>query len=339
MDTRALLKLFDEQMRRRIGPVGGESAERDERVTRVISADGWSGVVWSDLAGAGADAAIAEQISRFAALGQPWEWKHYSHDQPPDLPERLRAAGFLPGEPEALLVAETAALALDTAPPPGVTLAEVTGQRGAGALVAVHDEVFGGDHSAIGRAVLAGLTRQPPSAAGVVALAGHAPIAGGRVEFHAGTDFASLWGGGTLAEWRGRGVFRSLVAYRAALAAARGFRYVQVDALPASAPILRRLGFAQLATTTPFTHPGGARPGGSVGGLDDLYLLFARSRLRCGSWTLRVSAWFRMTRSGRSCSRTSVANLRKRWHLGWSAVFTTLGRPRFRVWPPSLCST
>src|SRR5450755_4700668 len=140
MDTRALRELFDEQMRRRIGPTSGESAKRDERVTRVISADGWSGVVWSDLAatgaGAGADAAIAEQISRFAALGQPWEWKYYSHDQPPDLPERLRAAGFLPGEPEALLVAETAALALDTAPPPGVTLAEVTGPRGAGALVA-----------------------------------------------------------------------------------------------------------------------------------------------------------------------------------------------------------
>jgi ribosomal protein S18 acetylase RimI-like enzyme len=275
MDTHALLALFDEQMRRRIIPADGESAERDEQVTRVISADGWSGVVWSDLAGTrtrtrtgdgdgagnGVDAVIAEQISRFAAQGEPWEWKYYSHDQPPDLPGRLRAAGFTPAEPEALLVAETAALALDTAPPPGVILAEVTGQHGADALVAVHDEVFGGDHAAIGRAVLAGLTRQPSSVAGVVALAGQAPIAGGRVEFHAGTDFASLWGGGTLAEWRGRGVFRSLVAHRAALAAARGFRYVQVDAWPASAPILRRLGFAQLATTTPFTHPGGARSG------------------------------------------------------------------------------
>lgn len=259
MDAHALLALFDEQMRRRIIPADGESAERDERVTRVISADGWSGVIWSGLAGDGVEAVIAEQISRFAAQGQPWEWKHYSHDQPPQLPERLRAADFTPGEPEALLVAETAALALDTAPPPGVTLAGITGQRGAEALVAVHDEVFGGDHAAIGRAVLAGLTRHPPSVVGVVALAGPAPIAGGRVEFHAGTDFASLWGGGTLAEWRGRGVFRSLVAYRAALAAARGFRYVQVDALPASAPILLRLGFVQLATTTPFTHPGGAR--------------------------------------------------------------------------------
>ena len=77
-----------------------------------------------------------------------------------------------------------------------------------------------------------------------------------RVEFHAGTDFASLWGGGTLPAWRRRGVFRAVVAHRARLAAARGFRYLQVDALPASRPILERLGFVELATTTPFMHPG-----------------------------------------------------------------------------------
>jgi len=45
--------------------------------------------------------------------------------------------------------------------------------------------------------------------------AGQIPIAGARVEFHHGSDFASLWGGGTLPAWRGRGVFRSPVAYRA----------------------------------------------------------------------------------------------------------------------------
>ena len=91
----------------------------------------------------------------------------------------------------------------------------------------------------------------------MVAWAGQTPIAGGRVEFHHGSDFASLWGGGTLPGWRGRGVFRSLVAYRAALASARGFRYLQVDASPDSRAILQRLGFVELSTTTPFTHPGG----------------------------------------------------------------------------------
>ena len=67
-------------------------------------------------------------------------------------------------------------------------------------------------------------------------------------------------GGGTLPGWRGRGVFGSLVAHRAALASSRGFRYLQVDATPESRPILQRLGFVELATTTPFTHPGSPPP-------------------------------------------------------------------------------
>jgi GNAT superfamily N-acetyltransferase len=72
------------------------------------------------------------------------------------------------------------------------------------------------------------------------------------VEFPEDSDFASLWGGGTVPDWRGRGVFRSLVAYRARLARERGYRYVQVDASDGSRPILQRLGFAKLAETTPF---------------------------------------------------------------------------------------
>jgi GNAT superfamily N-acetyltransferase len=140
-----------------------------------------------------------------------------------------------------------------------VDLLPVIDRHGADALVAVHNEVFGGDHSAMGRTLLARLARQPSATAAIVAVAGQTPIAAGRVEFHPGTEFASLWGGGTLPAWRGRGVFRSLVAGRAALASARGFRYLQVDASPDSRPILERLGFVQLATTTPFTHPGTVR--------------------------------------------------------------------------------
>ena len=138
-----------------------------------------------------------------------------------------------------------------------MTLRAVIDQQGVEALVSVHDEVFGEDHSALGKSLLADLGRQHRAAVAVVAFARSIPIAVGRVEFHTGTDFASLWGGGTLPAWRGRGVFRSLVAYRAALASARGFRYLQVDGSPESRPILQRLGFVELATTTPFTHPGG----------------------------------------------------------------------------------
>jgi GNAT superfamily N-acetyltransferase len=67
-----------------------------------------------------------------------------------------------------------------------------------------------------------------------------------------------MWGGGTLPAWRGRGIYRALVAYRAGLAAARGYRYLQVDASPDSRPILERLGFVRLARTTPYIWEPGA---------------------------------------------------------------------------------
>src|SRR5215213_711595 len=261
MNRQAVLAAFDEQLRQHPAPEApGERVERDEAVVHLVGGeDGWSAVTWSELTEATADAVIAATIDRFAQLGAgDWEWKQYSYDRPADLPQRLLAAGFTAEPAETLMVAEIAELALDVPPPAGVQLRPVSDVRGVDALVRVHDEVFGEDHSGLGRELLARLARHPPTVAAAVAVAGDIPIGAGRVEFHSGTEFASLWGDGTLRAWRGRGVFRSLVAHRAALASARGFRYLQVDAWPESRPILQRLGFVELATTIPFIHSGGA---------------------------------------------------------------------------------
>jgi hypothetical protein len=257
MNAAAVLAEFDRQMRRDPAREPGSRIECTGQVTRVVpDPDGWAGVLWTGLTGETADAVIAEQLGRFGGLGQRWEWKHYSYDQPADLPARLLAAGFLAGDPEALLVAEITDLDLTARPPDGITLVPVTGQEGADAVVRVHDEVFGGQHAATGARILAGLATEPHPAEAVVAMASGTPVSAARVEFPAGRDFAGLWGGGTVAGWRGRGIFRSLVAYRARLARDRGYRYLQVDASPDSRPILRRLGFAELATTTPYLHNG-----------------------------------------------------------------------------------
>ena len=65
-----------------------------------------------------------------------------------------------------------------------------------------------------------------------------------------GTDFVALLGGTTLADWRGRGLYRAILAARAREAVARGFRLLHVDASSASAPILRRCGFHEITTST-----------------------------------------------------------------------------------------
>jgi GNAT superfamily N-acetyltransferase len=266
MDRDAVLAAYDEQIRRHPRPdtPEGRIEREDGVVRRVEPGEGWSGVTWSHLDDARADAVIAAQVRRFADVTGRWEWKHYSYDRPPDLPERLLAAGFEREPTEALLVAEVAELALDTAPPPGVELRPVLDEPGAAALVAVVNEVFGGDHAHLGSALLRHIAREPSTAAAVVAFAEGVPIASGRVEFPDRGDFAGLWGAATVPAWRGRGVFRSIVAHRARLASERGYRYLQVDASDDSRPILERLGFVALATTTPFvlSSPPGPRTRG-----------------------------------------------------------------------------
>jgi GNAT superfamily N-acetyltransferase len=256
VDRDLVLASFDEQIRRNLRTDDpGTHVQRTGDVIRTVSeGSGWSGITWSHLEPDSADAVIAEQVNWFASRSREWEWKHYSYDTPADLGRRLLAAGFVPEPVEALMIAEISEIALDAPPPPGVHLQRVVDESDVAALVAVHDRVFGGDHSTIGQSLLFALTHQRNTVAAFVAVANGMPISSGRMEFHLDTEFASLWGGGTVPEWRGQGVFRALVARRAALAADRGFRYLQVDASADSRPILERLGFVQLATTTPYIH-------------------------------------------------------------------------------------
>jgi GNAT superfamily N-acetyltransferase len=199
-----------------------------------------------------ADAVIARQRDYFAARGAPLEWKYYDYDQPADLPARLVAAGFVPDEREVMLVAETAAIQAEVVLPDAVRLVPVTDATGVEAMLAVRELAFGESSDDFGDRLLGQLNDAPEQVQMVVAMAGDEPVSAARIEFVEGTDFAGLWGGGTVPAWRGRGIFRALVAYRAGLAAARGYRYLQVDALPTSRPILQRLGFEPVASTTPY---------------------------------------------------------------------------------------
>src|SRR5262249_56413964 len=112
-------------------------------------------------------------------------------------------------------------------------LGPVTGAAGVGWGVGGNREAFGRARRALGAALRARLAGEPGSVAAVVALAGDRPVCAGRVEFHRGTEFASLWGGGTVPDWRGRGLFRGLVGDRAALPAPRGLRSLPVGGPPA----------------------------------------------------------------------------------------------------------
>jgi ribosomal protein S18 acetylase RimI-like enzyme len=255
MEPASVLAEYNAQVRRSVRPDGpGARVQADGNVVRWVTVDGsgWSGIAWSDLDEANADRVVAGQVAFFRDRDEKFEWKLYDYDRPPDLASRLLAAGFVPEAEEALMIAEAAAVAAPLELPAGVRLLPVTDEAGVGLLIDVHERVFGIDHSQLRQSLLTQLRDSPEVTGMVVAMAGDEPVCSARIEFQPGTEFAGLWGGGTLPAWRGRGIYRALVAYRAGLAAARGYRYLQVDALPDSRPILERLGFVRLARTTPY---------------------------------------------------------------------------------------
>jgi GNAT superfamily N-acetyltransferase len=262
LDIDAVRAAFDVQIRRRPeADEPGAVIERDPGVLRCVAPGAQtSRINWSALTNETADEVIAAQRQYFADRGTPVEWKYYDYDQPADLPARLIAAGFQPDDEETMVVAEAAAIDPAVVLPAGVRLVPVTDEAGVAATMAVHDLAFT-DHPAaeLGERLLTQFRESPELLHMVVAMAGDEPVSAARIEFIPGTDFAGLWGGGTVPAWRGKGIFRALVAYRAGLAAERGYRYLQVDALPTSRPILERLGFQAVARTTPYVFtPAGA---------------------------------------------------------------------------------
>jgi GNAT superfamily N-acetyltransferase len=221
VDATEILRLFDEQMRRKAAP------------DHLFVSDNWSAVLWRP-----DDGEVEPLVARMRELPGHVEWKYYSHDGQ-ELRERLVAAGLEPDDEETVVVAEAASI---PSPPDDVELRIVDEE-----FVDLAARVFGDRFDL------------PDKAVAVVAIVDGQPVSGGRVDFEDGVEFAGLFGGITLPEYRGRGLYRATVAKRAELARERGYRWLYSDALPTSRPILERVGFVPLTTTTPFTIPAGAR--------------------------------------------------------------------------------
>jgi GNAT superfamily N-acetyltransferase len=256
-DVAELLAAYDAQLRSHVPDrlPDGVAFERDGPLLRWYDVTGRGWVLYRDLGGLDGpdlDKLIARQVRVFAERGESFEWKLHGHDRPADLPERLRAAGFVPEEEETIVIGSVSEIASTAQLPEGVSLRDVTGRAELERIAALEETIWGDDHGWLPETLDAEQVADPDGLAVVVAEASGTVVCAAWARFAKGTDFVTLWGGATLPEWRGRGIYRATVAYRANLAAERGFRFVEVDASSDSRPILERLGFTPVTTTTPY---------------------------------------------------------------------------------------
>ncbi len=259
--TTDLLAAYDSQLRLEAEMVGARTWHHHGPLVRGAFTDGGF-VSYRDLgglAGAEVDGLIAETVEWFRDETDVarFEWKTRGHDLPADLPDRLVAHGLTAEAAETVMIGRAELLDRPVDLPDGITV------RSAGAggdlvddirkVLQMQADVLGHGPGPDAAELADKLTTAPDlSGLWLAEDADGTVVCAGRLEVVQGTEFAGLWGGATLAPWRGRGIYRALVAARARAALARGVVYLHSDCTDMSRPILERSGMVPVTTTTPY---------------------------------------------------------------------------------------
>lgn len=250
MNEREVLNRLD--LERRSLARAGEVIDVLPAITRLRAEDdSRHHVIYSSLTAATADAAIAREIDHHRALGVGVEWKLYAHDEPHDLFDRLRRHGFDVGPREAVLVYDLAERAAWIDAAGDASVVRIEGPEQIDLFRQAAESILSKDYTFTANELAAALATGSTQHRGYIAYADGLPASIGRLYTHPESHFGGLYGGGTLKALRGRGLYRAVVAARARDAAALGARYLIVDALPTSCPILERMGFHRLTETWP----------------------------------------------------------------------------------------
>jgi len=251
------LQAYDDQLRTDAETPGAITVTALGPLRLVTFAGGRGFVTYRDLDGADAPAIqrlVAGALAHFRADAgiSRVEWKSRGHDRAPGLHETLLAVGFVPDEPESIMIGPLEALSAGVGTPAGVTVRRLTSEADVRAMSATVDEAFGDPADPrMADALLARLARDDGMELWVAETDGRI-VSGGRLEPVPGTDFVGIWGGATLSAYRGRGIYRALTKARARSALSSGKRFVHSDSTEDSRPILERSGLIRVSTTTPY---------------------------------------------------------------------------------------
>ena len=216
------------------------------------SPNGEGTLIFSRLREANAEEIIRQQVDYFESIGQGFEWKVYDYDKPHDLKERLASFGFTVEEGEALMVID-----LDDAPeilwqPVRHHVQRIIDPEKLADVQSIEDQVWNEDSSRLIHYLGDSLSNHPEQLSVYVAYVDEKPASAAWVYFPQHSQFASLWGGSTIHEYRQQGLYTSLLEVRAQEAKARQVRYLTVDASVMSRPILEKFGFEMLAYSYPY---------------------------------------------------------------------------------------
>lgn len=255
MNTNNLLVRYDKDLRLRISyPEARKEITKD--VVRIIrKAPGMNVVAFTFANETKLHDVIHREVDYFAPMQQPFTWKVYDHDFLPTLKEELVSHGFKhDDDPAAVMVLDVKKAPAPLFQPIKADIRRIETLAGLKDIIYVLDKVWGGHNTWVNER-LGGHLNVPGYLSVYAAYVEDQPASIAWTYFPRG-QFATLFAGSTIAEYRKQGLYTSLLSTRLREIRERGYRYAVVEAGTMSQPIVAKHGFQHLTTVYDYEWKG-----------------------------------------------------------------------------------
>lgn len=255
MNTKSLLVRYDKDLRLRISyPEAHKEITRD--VVRIIrKSPGMNVVPFTFANESRLDHVIKQEVDYFLPMQQPFTWKVFDHDPLPGLKDKLASHGFAGDEdPADVMVLDVRNAPASVFEPAKIDIRHVTDVEGLKDVIHVLDNVWGGHNTwVIDR--LGGHLQIPGYLSVYVAYVEDQPASVAWTYFPHG-EFATLFAGSTIADYRRQGLYTSLLSKRLQEIRERGYHFAVVETGSMSRPIVAKHGFQHLTTVHDYEWKG-----------------------------------------------------------------------------------
>jgi len=255
MNKNGLLICYDKDLRLHVNYPEARKEITNDVVRFIRKAPGMNFVSFTFADCSKLDRVIDREVNYLAPLKQPFTWKVYEHDCLPIMSDALLANGFVgDNDPAAVMVLnvnQAPASEFEAAP---ADIRRVTDRDGLRDIVHVLDGVYGGHNDWVYERM--GLHLQIPGYLSMYAAYVDGQPASIAWTYFPGRNFATLFGGTTLAEYRERGLYTTLLHTRLKEIRERGYPFAVVEVGPMSRPIVAKHGFQHLTTVHDYEWQG-----------------------------------------------------------------------------------
>jgi GNAT superfamily N-acetyltransferase len=255
MNQNNLLVRYDKDLRLRVMYPEARKEITNNVVRFVRNAPGMNFVAFTFANESRLHQVIHQELEYFVPLNQPFTWKVYDHDLLPNLKNELVRHGFTPdNDPAAVMVLDVHKAPAFAHEPVQADIRRVDTLAGLKDVIHVLDKVWGGHNTWVNDRL--GRHLEIPGYLSVYAAYVNDEPASIAWTYFPHGQFAPLFAGSTIAEFRKRGLYTSLLETRLEEIRERGYRYAVVEAGAMSKPIVAKHGFQHLTTVYDYEWKG-----------------------------------------------------------------------------------